>query len=285
MFAIRVPVYRSASLLVMGWNLLLGTFDVAEIPALDGTVVRTEGELYGVSRRPLNIADTTANTSVLVSTLAGSGLSAHISQVPKSNGGVVTCRKQQVALMRVEGEFVNLTRMLVQFDKLDAGTIQVVEDDFTISNCSRNMRAELAMRPFYILDAQAFTLSCMGIGIVKDSSSKIGLVNNLGVVHTYCFENLLASKHGMGPLTVDVQGGDVEACLVCCILRVASPDAALWAQWTKTNSEVTGEGGAGEVRLVQCRRDEANDVGGKKTANVAGGKQARQPGMLQVGDR
>lgn len=138
-------------------------------------------------------------------------------------------REQQVALMRVEGQSMDLTCMLVQSDELHAGTIQVVQDDFAVGNSSGNMRAELAMRPFYVLDAEALALACMRISIVEHGGTQIGVVDDLGAVDTDCFEDVLASEHGMGPLTVDVEGGNVETGLVGCIEREAGAGAA-WGQ-------------------------------------------------------
>ena len=139
----------------------------------------------------------------------------------------MTCRKQEVALVRIEGELVDLTCMLMQSDKLHVGTIEVVQDDFAVGNSSRYMRAELAMRPFHILDAQALTLPCIGVCIIEDSSSQVGVIDDLDTVYFYRLKNLFASKHGMCPLTIDVKCRDVKARLVGGIKGVASPHAAL----------------------------------------------------------
>jgi hypothetical protein len=178
MLAIWVPVNRSASLLVVCWDLLLGTFVVAKVPALDGTIVSAKSKFYGVSWGPLDITDAAADASVLIPTLTGCDISAHVSQIPESNGGIMTGRKQQVARMRVEGKLVHLTCMLVQSDEFDAGTIQVIQDHLAIGDSRGDMRAELAMRPLDVLDAQALTLACMGVGIVEDGSSQVGLVDD-----------------------------------------------------------------------------------------------------------
>lgn len=111
--------------------------------------------------------------------------------------------------MRIESQFVNLTCVLVQSDELHAGTIQVIQDDFAVCDSSCNMRAELAMRPLHVLDAQTLALSCMRISIVEHSSSQVSLVNNLGAIDTYGLEYFFASKHGMCPLTIDVECSDV----------------------------------------------------------------------------
>jgi hypothetical protein len=89
--------------------------------------------------------------------------------------------------MRVECKFVYLTRMLMQSGKLYAGTVQVVQYDFAIRGGSCNMRAELAMRPFYVADAQAFALSGIGVGIVENGSAQVGLVDDLAILHADCF--------------------------------------------------------------------------------------------------
>lgn len=130
-----------------------------------------------------------------------------------------------MALVWVEGELVDLPCVLMQSDKLHVGTIQVVQDDLAVGDSSSDMRAELSMRPFYVLDTQALTLSCMRVGIVECSSPQVGLVNNLGAIDTDGLEDLFASKYSMGPLTVDVKSGNVETRLVCGIKRVACSDA------------------------------------------------------------
>jgi hypothetical protein len=128
--------------------------------------------------------------------------------------------------MWIESKLVDLTCMLMQSDKLYAGTIQVVQNDFAVGNSSGNMRAELAMRPLDVLDAQAFTLSCMRVAVAECGSPQVGLVDNLGAIDTHCLEDLLASKHGMRPLAVDVESSNVEPGLVGGIKRTAGSNAA-----------------------------------------------------------
>lgn len=128
--------------------------------------------------------------------------------------------------MGVEGQLVHLACMFVQSGGFDAGLVEVVQDDLAIGGSSCYMRAELAMRPLDIMDAQALSLPDVVVGIVEDSRSQIGLIDDFGVLHADGFEDLLASKHGMCAFTVDVQGGDAQACLVACILGVACADAA-----------------------------------------------------------
>jgi len=221
-----VPVDGGADALVVRCYLLLGAFGMAKVPTLYGSIVSSEGEFYSISRRPLNVADATVHAMVLVSTATDGDVSAHIAQVPQANGRVMACGEQQMALMRVEGELVYLTRVLVQSGELYAGAVEVVQDDFAVCSSSRYMRAELAMRPFYVVDAQALALPGLGVCIVEDGSAQIGLVDNPGILHADCFENFLASKDGMGAFTVDVEGRDVEACLMACILRIACANAA-----------------------------------------------------------
>ena len=77
------------------------------------------------------------------------------------------------------------------------------------------------MGPLDVVDAQAFALSGLRVGIVEHGSTQIGLVNNLGVMDSDSLEDLLASEDGMSALAVDVEGGDVQASLVAGVLRVA----------------------------------------------------------------
>jgi hypothetical protein len=182
-----MPVDGGTDAQVVRCDFLLWSLVVAEVPALYGSIVSTESKLYSVSRRPLNIAYASVDASVLIATAADGDVSAHVSQVPQTNGGIVACRQQQVALMRVESKLVYLTRMFMQSGKLYAGMVQVVQYDFAIGSGSCNMRAELAMRPLYVVDAQAFALSDMGVGIVENSSAQVGLVDDLGILHTDCF--------------------------------------------------------------------------------------------------
>jgi hypothetical protein len=89
------------------------------------------------------------------------------------------------------------------------------------------MRAELAVRPLHVMDSQAFALSGVRVCIVEDGCTQVGLVDDLGVLHPYCFENFLASEDCMGALAIDVEGRDVEACLMAGILRVSGADAGV----------------------------------------------------------
>lgn len=109
------------------------------------------------------------------------------------------------------------------------------------------MRAELAVRPFYVVDAQAVAMTGMRVGIVEHGGPQIGVVDNLGVLHADSLENLLASEDGMGAGAVDVEGRDVEARLVAGILRGAIADAAggrlsrrAWSREGDTWREVSG---------------------------------------------
>jgi len=92
-----------------------------------------------------------------------------------------------MALMRVESQLVYLTRMLVQSGELDACAVQVVQYDFAIGSGSCDMRAELAMGPFYVVYAQALALAGVRVGIVEDSSTQVGLVDDLGILHADSF--------------------------------------------------------------------------------------------------
>jgi hypothetical protein len=160
---------------------------MAEVPSLYGSIVSAESKLYRISRRPLDVANATVHASVVVSTAADGDISAHVAQVPHANGVVVARRQQQMALMRVKGEFVYLTRMLVQPSELDACAVQVVQYDFAIGSCSGDMRAELAMGPFDIVYAQALALAGMRVGIIENSSTQVGFVDDLGILHADCF--------------------------------------------------------------------------------------------------
>lgn len=174
----------------------------------------------------MDITDAAVDARVLVAATADGDVSAHIAQVPQADGGIVACRQEQVALVGVECKLVDLTGMLVQSGKLDACTVQIVQNDFAIGSSGGYMGAELAMGPFDVVDAKAFTLSCMRVGIVEDGSAKIGVVDNFGVVDTDGLQDLFASQDSMGAFTIDVEGRDVEAGFVADILGVAGANAA-----------------------------------------------------------
>jgi hypothetical protein len=75
------------------------------------------------------------------------------------------------------------------------------------------MRAELAMRPFDVVDAQAFALAGgrgVVLCIVENSSPQIGLLDNLGVLDTYRLQDLFPCKDSVGPVAIDVESGYVE---------------------------------------------------------------------------
>lgn len=173
--------------------------------------------------------------------------------------------------MWIEGKLVDLTCVLMQSDKLYAGTIQVVQDDFAVSNSSGNMRAELAMRPLDVLDAQAFTLACMRVTIAERGSAQVGLVDNLGAINTHCLEDLLASKHGMRPLAVDVESSNVKAGLVSGIKRTAGSNAArrslvyeIVGEDPSSDGDVASAGAADEQNRAQMLAD----GGGRMEMNV-----------------
>ena len=63
--------------------------------------------------------------------------------------------------MGVEGKLVDLAVVLVQSSEFDTRPVQVIQDDLAIRCGSGNVRAELAMRPLYVVDPKAFTLSGM----------------------------------------------------------------------------------------------------------------------------
>jgi hypothetical protein len=182
-----VRVDGSADALVVSCNLLLGSLVMAEIPALNGSIVSAEGELDGVSRGPLDVANTAIHASVVISAATDCNVSTHVAQVPQTDGVVMAGRQQQMALVGVEGEFVYLTRMLVQPGELDACAVQVVQYDFAICSGRGDVGAELAMGPFHVVYAQALALSGMGIGIIEDGSTQVGLVDNLGILDADCF--------------------------------------------------------------------------------------------------
>lgn len=103
MLAVRVPVDGSARLLIMGGDLLFRDPVVAVIPAHDGPIVSTKGKLDGIGGRPLNVIYGTAEAGILVSAAAGHDVFPRVTEVPQADGGVMACRQQKVALVRVEG--------------------------------------------------------------------------------------------------------------------------------------------------------------------------------------
>lgn len=129
-------------------------------------------------------------------------------------------------LVGVECKLVYLTGVLMQAGKLYAGTVEVVEDDLAICSSRGYMRAELAVGPLDIVDAQALALAGVRVCIVEDSSTQISLVDDAGILDADRLEQLLAGEDGMGALAVDVEGRDVEARLVACMLRIACADTA-----------------------------------------------------------
>jgi hypothetical protein len=225
MFAVWMPIDGSASFLVVSGNLLLWTFGVAEVPALDVTVVGAESKVDSISRGPLHVTNAPVHAGVLVTAAAGGGISPHVPQIPQADGGIVAGREKQVALMGVEGQLVNLAGVLVQANELDAGAVQIVEDDLAVGDSGGDVGIELAVGPLDILDAEAFTLASMGVGIVEDGGAQVGLVDNLGIMDADRLEDLLACEHGMGAVAVDVEGSDVEAGLVAGVVRGAGADA------------------------------------------------------------
>lgn len=161
MLAVRVPVNRGADALIVGCDLLFGALWVAKVPALNGAIVSSEGEFYSVSRRPLDVADAAIHAMILISAGADGGISAHVAQVPQADRGVMAGRKEQMALVGVEGKLVYLTGVLVQASKLYAGTVEVVEDDLAVGSRRGNMGAKLAVGPLDVVDAQALALAGM----------------------------------------------------------------------------------------------------------------------------
>ena len=182
-------------------------------------------------------------------------------------------RQQQMALMGVEGQLVYLTRMLVQPGELDACAVQVVQNDFAICSGSCDVGAELPMGPLYIVYAQALALSGMRVGIIEDRSTQVGLVDDLGILDADCFQDLLASEDGMGAFTVDVEGRDVEACLMACILGVARADADEFSECVQCSAGLESRcrvqerlkvsAGTGKARSVICQ-DTWQEVSGGK---------------------
>lgn len=78
-----------------------------------------------------------------------------------------------MALVRIECELVDLSSVFVQACQLNTSSIKVIQDDLAIGSSGCNMRAELAMRPFYVVDSQAISLSGRRavLGIVDYSST------------------------------------------------------------------------------------------------------------------
>ena len=66
----------------------------------------------------------------------------------------------------------------------------------------------------------------MWFGIVEHCSTQVDFIDNLGILDTDSFQDLLACEHRVGTFAVDVEGRDVQARLMAGILRVARADAA-----------------------------------------------------------
>ena len=258
--AVGVPVDGGANALVVGGDVLLGGAVVAEVPALDSAVVGAEGKLDGIRGGPLHVADAAVEAGVLVAAAALLGcISAQIAQVPQADRGIVAGGQQQVALVGVEGEAVDLARVLVQARQLDAGTVQVVEDDLAVGSRGGNVGAELAMGPLDIVDAEAVALAgrrmrgCVCVGVREDSRAQVGVVDDAGVVDADRLEDLAAGEDGVGALAVGVEGGNVEARLVGGIVGAAGTEAGAggsaeaWGTARGSEQNLPGEPGHDDV--------------------------------------
>jgi hypothetical protein len=159
MLAVWMPVNRRTSALVVSCDLLLGGLVVAEVPALYGAIVGAKGKLYSIGRGPLDVVYATVDASILVSAVAGHDVLFRVTKIPQAHRRVMACRQQQMALVRIKGQFVDLTRVLVQPSQLDTRPVEVIQDDFAIGSSSRDMRVEVAMRPLDVLDSESVTLA------------------------------------------------------------------------------------------------------------------------------
>lgn len=128
--------------------------------------------------------------------------------------------------MRIECYLVNLTMMLMQSGQLYSRAIQIVQEDLPAGGCRGNVGTVLAMRPLNIVYLQSLPLpggsprSRWNVGSIADNgSAEVDLLGAFGTGDSDRFENLAACKYGVGPLMVDVESSNLQACLVACILR------------------------------------------------------------------
>lgn len=226
MLAVGMPVYGVAGF-VMGIDLKLRRTIHAVVPPLDDAVLSAKGKLNTVGRRPLDVADALALARVAIAAGAGHDVLLHVAQVPETGGGVTAAGQQQVALVRVEGQLVDLAVVLVQLGQLDAGAIEIVQHDLAVGGGGGNVGAVVAMRPLDVVDLERIAVPGWRGGraglvvrsIVDDGGAQIGLFGALGASDADGLEDLSASEDGMCPLLIDVDGADVKAGLVACILR------------------------------------------------------------------
>lgn len=129
--------------------------------------------------------------------------------------------------MRVEGQLVDLAVVLVQLGQLDAGAVEIVQHNLAIGGRGGDVGAVAAMRPLDIVDLEGVAVpgwrgggaGLVVRGIVDDGGAQVGLLGALGASDADGLEDLAASEDGMCPLLIDVDGADVKAGLVACILR------------------------------------------------------------------
>lgn len=162
----------------------------------------------------------------------------------------------------------------MQAGKLYAGTVEVVEDDLAICSSRGYMRAELAVGPLDIVDAQALALAGVRVCIVEDSSTQISLVDDAGILDADRLEQLLAGEDGMGALAVDVEGRDVEARLVACMLRIACADTGNFRHQRVRQPGAVGLHAWGPRRVG--RRQRLGDEALKVRARPLGQRQRRR---------
>ena len=79
------------------------------------------------------------------------------------------------------------------------------------------------MGPFDVVDLESFTLAGSGVVscIVDNSSTEIGLFCTLGILDPDGLQDFASCKNCVGPLAVDVDGGNLKAGFMACILRRA----------------------------------------------------------------
>ena len=126
----------------------------------------------------------------------------------------------------------------MQSCQLNASAIEVVQYDLSIGGSSGYMRAELAMGPLHIMDGEALTLPGMGgmaLCSIDYGGAQIGILDDLGIIDADGLEDLLASEDGVCAVAVDVEGGNVQACFMACILGQACMNAvgSMDSAWRK----------------------------------------------------
>jgi hypothetical protein len=151
MDAIWMPVDGSTGFFV-GIDTDFGGLGNAIVPCLHNATISAKGEFDTVFGWPRYISYAVTLSQELLAAVAHHHFRSGVPEVPKPDCGILASRQEHATQEGTYRKTMHLTMVFMKPGNFDSGTIEVVKDNLAVRRSSRDVVAELAMRPLDVMN-------------------------------------------------------------------------------------------------------------------------------------